>query len=311
MRHARVNDRFRRDGWLPSTCRSRDNFPQSVAAYKQYDVLLVNPVFDGLNLVSKEAPLVNERDGVLILSENAGSHEELGEWALTVNPFDVAGQAEAIHAALTMAVDERRRRLEAIRACVREHDLAAWIAAQLADLDACSLGRTITLMATTAAPELVSVNPATLEPVGSVRRTDPDELPGIVAASRAAQAPLVGARAAGARERSARDGTRPARARGRDRRLDRRRDGEAASPRRSRTSSTRRSIMRRGSRSTAPRVLADERVRFSQLHLKTKKAWLAVRAARRRRRDHAVEHPVRRSRSPRWRPRSLPETASC
>ena len=60
------------------------------------------PVFDGLNLVSKEAPLVNERDGVLILSENAGSHEELGEWALTVNPFDIFGQAEAIHAALTM-----------------------------------------------------------------------------------------------------------------------------------------------------------------------------------------------------------------
>ncbi len=71
--------------------------PQSVAAYKQYDVLLVNAVFDGLNLVAKEAPLVNTRDGVLVLSENAGAHEELGDWALTVNPFDVAGQADAIH----------------------------------------------------------------------------------------------------------------------------------------------------------------------------------------------------------------------
>ena len=59
-------------------------------------MLLVNAIFDGLNLVAKEAPLVNERDGVLILSENAGAHEELGEWALTVNPFDVAGQADAI-----------------------------------------------------------------------------------------------------------------------------------------------------------------------------------------------------------------------
>jgi trehalose 6-phosphate synthase len=72
---------------------------------------------------------------VLILSENAGSHEALGEWVLTVNPFDIDGQAEAINAALTMAADERHQRLEAVRACVREHDLAAWIAAQLADLD--------------------------------------------------------------------------------------------------------------------------------------------------------------------------------
>ena len=95
----------------------------------------MNPLFDGLNLVSKEAPLVNERNGVLILSENAGSHEALGEWALTVNPFDIEGQAEAIDAALTMALDERHQRLEGLRACVREHDLMAWIAVQLADLD--------------------------------------------------------------------------------------------------------------------------------------------------------------------------------
>jgi trehalose 6-phosphate synthase len=98
-------------------------------------VLLVNAVFDGLNLVSKEAPLLNARDGVLILSENTGSSEELAEWALTVNPFDVYGQAQAIYEALTMPEDERHRRLEATRSHVRENDLAGWIAAQLADLD--------------------------------------------------------------------------------------------------------------------------------------------------------------------------------
>jgi trehalose 6-phosphate synthase len=130
-----VNDRYETDAWLPVDVQVADNFPQSVAAYKQYDALLVNPVFDGLNLVSKEAPLVNARNGVLILSENAGSHEELGEWAISVNPFDILGQAEAIHRALTMAVEERRRRLEAIRAYVRAHDLSAWVAAQLADVD--------------------------------------------------------------------------------------------------------------------------------------------------------------------------------
>jgi trehalose 6-phosphate synthase len=78
---------------------------------------------------------VNERDGVLILSENAGAHEELGEWALTVNPFDVSGQAEAIHEALEMPREERRVRLDAICTHVRDHDLGAWLAALLADLD--------------------------------------------------------------------------------------------------------------------------------------------------------------------------------
>jgi trehalose 6-phosphate synthase len=80
---------------------------------------------------------VNERDGVLILSENAGAHAELGEWALTVNPFDVAGQAEAIDTALTMGESERSARLEAIRGHVRDHDVVEWIEAQLADLDRC------------------------------------------------------------------------------------------------------------------------------------------------------------------------------
>jgi trehalose 6-phosphate synthase len=130
-----VNDRFQREDWRPLDLRIEDNFPEAVAAYKQYDVLLVNAIFDGMNLVAKEAPLVNTRNGVLVLSENAGAHEELGRWALTVNPFDVAGQAEAIDRAVSMAAEERRARIEAIRAHVRENDIAAWIGSQLADLD--------------------------------------------------------------------------------------------------------------------------------------------------------------------------------
>ena len=129
-----VNDRFQANGWLPLELRIEDNFLQAVAAYKQFDVLLVNAIFDGMNLVAKEAPLVNERDGVLVLSENTGAHEEIGEWALTVNPFDVAGQADALYAALTMDAGERRERLAAIRDHVREHDIGAWIDAQLRDL---------------------------------------------------------------------------------------------------------------------------------------------------------------------------------
>lgn len=130
-----VNERFEREGWKPLDLRIGDDFPRSVAAYKQFDVLLVNAIFDGLNLVAKEAPLVNERDGVVILSENAGAHEEIGEWTLGVNPFDLAEQARAIHEALSMAPAERRRRLEEIRDWVREHDSERWIEGQLADLD--------------------------------------------------------------------------------------------------------------------------------------------------------------------------------
>ena len=106
-----------------------------MAAYKQFDVLLVNAIFDGMNLVAKEAPLVNARNGAVVLSENAGAHEELADWAVSVNPFDVAGQADALDQALQIPEVERRRRLEAIREHVREHDIGAWIDLQLAALD--------------------------------------------------------------------------------------------------------------------------------------------------------------------------------
>jgi trehalose 6-phosphate synthase len=111
-----VNERFGREGWQPVELDIADDILRSVAGYKQFDVLLVNPVFDGLNLVAKEAFLVNQHDGALVLSENAGVHEEVGEWALSVNPLDVVGQAEALYTALTLEPAERRRRASAIRA---------------------------------------------------------------------------------------------------------------------------------------------------------------------------------------------------
>jgi trehalose 6-phosphate synthase len=129
-----VNDRYYTGDWLPIDVRVSDNFPEAVAAYKHYDVLLVNAIFDGMNLIAKEAPLVNERDGVLILSENTGAHVELGEYAISVNPFDIQAQADAMHEALVMPQAERRRRIEGIRAHVREHDIDTWIDLQLRDL---------------------------------------------------------------------------------------------------------------------------------------------------------------------------------
>ena len=91
-------------------------------------------MFDGMNLVAKEGPMVNERHGVSILSENTGAHEELGEFALSVNPFDIQETADSIHAALTMRGDERRRRMEGLKRIVTLRDPGDWIDDQLADI---------------------------------------------------------------------------------------------------------------------------------------------------------------------------------
>ena len=125
---------------FPGALRLRiaDDFPASIAAYKQFDVLLVNAVMDGLNLVAKEAPIVNRRAGVVVLSVNAGAYEELRHWVVPVEPLDVSGTADALEDALALAEDERDRRRREIAAHVRSHDLEHWIAAQLADLDRAS-----------------------------------------------------------------------------------------------------------------------------------------------------------------------------
>ena len=102
-----VNHRHGSPDWMPIQLKLRDDLEEAVAAYKHYDVLMVNAMFDGMNLVAKEGPIVNERAGVSILSENTGAHEELGEYALSVNPFDIQELADSIHAALTMSPEER------------------------------------------------------------------------------------------------------------------------------------------------------------------------------------------------------------
>jgi trehalose 6-phosphate synthase len=131
-----VNERHGNASWKPIELSMEDNFPRSVAAYKNYDALLVNAVRDGMNLVAKEAAVVNERDGVLVLSENAGAHEELGENALTVNPFDLDEQADAIYEALTMPEGERRRRAKALCETVLDNTIEDWVEAQMRDFAA-------------------------------------------------------------------------------------------------------------------------------------------------------------------------------
>ena len=97
---------------------------------------MVNAMFDGMNLVAKEGPMVNERAGVSMLSENTGAHEELGEYALSVNPFDIQELADSIHAALTMPDEERRRRHEGLQVDRHRPRPGDWIDDQLADIRA-------------------------------------------------------------------------------------------------------------------------------------------------------------------------------
>ena len=131
-----VNHRHGTPDWMPIDLKLRDDLDEAVASYKHYDVMMVNAMFDGMNLVAKEGPLVNERDGVSILSENTGAHEELGEFALSVNPFDVQELADAIHAALTMSPESRARRARGLEEIVTSRDPGDWIDEQIADIRA-------------------------------------------------------------------------------------------------------------------------------------------------------------------------------
>lgn len=131
-----VNHRHGTTDWMPIDLRVYENFTEAVARYKHFDLLMVNAIFDGMNLVAKEAPTINLRDGVLMLSENTGSHQELKEHALTVNPFDIQDQADAIYHALTMSPEERRRRADGLREVINSRTPSDWIDEQLAAVEA-------------------------------------------------------------------------------------------------------------------------------------------------------------------------------
>ena len=105
-----------------------------------YDVLLVNSLADGMNLVAKEGPAVNRRDGVLVLSTGAGAFQELRDGALAVTPRDVKGTADALWQALEMPLSERRRRAGLLRATISGRGLTAWMREQLEELHEVAMG---------------------------------------------------------------------------------------------------------------------------------------------------------------------------
>lgn len=137
-----VNHRHGTTDWMPIDLRIYENFPEAVARYRQFDLLIVNSLFDGMNLVAKEAPAVNTRDGVVMLSENTGAHEELGDCTLSVNPFDIQEQADTIYRALTMDAEERRLRAERLKQVISSRDPGDWVDEQLADIESKVAGAT-------------------------------------------------------------------------------------------------------------------------------------------------------------------------
>jgi trehalose 6-phosphate synthase len=130
----RINAQYGASGWLPIRLELGENVRKAMAALRNFDLLLVNSVYDGLNLVAKEGALINRSDGVIVLSENVGAHEELYPHVLSINPFDIESTANAMHQGIVMAAEEKRRRNEAAREVVRQNDIARWITRQVQDI---------------------------------------------------------------------------------------------------------------------------------------------------------------------------------
>jgi trehalose 6-phosphate synthase len=137
----RINERWGTADWSPVLLSLEDDRARSVAALGRYDVLLVNPVRDGLNLVAKEGPIANTVDGQLVLSREAGAYDELSPDALGINPFDVSETAAALHRALAMGADERAARAASLRRRVLSRTAADWLDDQRAAARALDLAR--------------------------------------------------------------------------------------------------------------------------------------------------------------------------
>ena len=128
-----LNSKYRTENWYPIDCFYENNYAQAVAGMRKYDVLLVNALIDGMNLVAKEGPTVNTRNGVLILSESVGAWTQLGDNALTVTPTDLEQTTQALFTALTMPLEEKKRRATALKKSIEKEDITDWLLHLLED----------------------------------------------------------------------------------------------------------------------------------------------------------------------------------
>lgn len=130
-----INEKHATPDWEPIKYICRGDYDLVVALLKRYDVLMVNPILDGMNIVAKEGAVVNENNGVLILSTGAGCYEELKDGAICINPYDIRQTAESIDTALLMDDETRAVLLEEARAAVQRNDLNKWVSDQLRDIE--------------------------------------------------------------------------------------------------------------------------------------------------------------------------------
>jgi trehalose 6-phosphate synthase len=131
-----INRKFGKGEWTPIQAFCGNDRTRALAAMQWYDVLLVNPLMDGMNLVAKEGPVVNQRNGVLVLSRNAGAYQELARGAIAISPLDLIETADGLYRGLTMSPEEREQKATLVRLAVENNDLNAWFTRQLSDLDA-------------------------------------------------------------------------------------------------------------------------------------------------------------------------------
>jgi trehalose 6-phosphate synthase len=131
-----VNQQFAHEGWTPISTFVQNDRTHALAALQFYDVLLVNPLIDGMNLVAKEGPIVNKQDGVLVLSRTSGAFQQLESACIPISPADMRETAEALFQALTLPPEERRSKADLARQEVEHNDLQTWIAQQVHDINA-------------------------------------------------------------------------------------------------------------------------------------------------------------------------------
>lgn len=131
----KVNKKYGTPDWQPITAFCQNDRTLALAAMQFYDVLMVNPIIDGMNLVAKEGPAVNQNNGVLLLSRTVGAFQQLGKACVPTSPTDVEETAQALYKALTLSTDERRNKSAMARLIVERQDLDAWMQRQIADIN--------------------------------------------------------------------------------------------------------------------------------------------------------------------------------
>ena len=129
-----VNQTYGNDDWKPIQTFIENNYTQALAGMKLYDALLVNTIIEGMNLVAKEGPVINTRDGVLVISQTSGVHHQLAPGALSVSPTDIEGTMEALYQAITMPQEQRKKMASTLAESVCREDITHWINRQLEDI---------------------------------------------------------------------------------------------------------------------------------------------------------------------------------